>query len=153
MATDRRHPEHEEALLLRDAMIAGLAGAASDVAEVGKDLYRATVMSKVQRAVLFTTLALVFVMLAIQVITSQINRNTLSSVQSCTEPTGECYERNQARTAEFIRQLLLRSEAANYCSPRAVGVQEYKRCLSAYPDDIASIPPAPIHSPHVPAPG
>lgn len=138
-------PEHEEALLLRDAMIAGLAGAASDVAQVGRDLYKATVLSRTQRIALFTILIMGFIMFGVQVVTSQINRNTLKAVQDCTQPSGECYERNSKRTGEFIGQLLHRSEAANYCSPRSVGVAEYKRCLTAYPEDLDGVPAAPFH--------
>lgn len=150
MSTDRRHPEHEEALLLRDAMIAGLAGAANDVADVGRELYKATVMSRIQRVVIFATLALVFVMLVAQLITSQINRSTLDAVKDCTEPGGECFRRGQENTAKAVELLMTRSEAANYCSPRVMGIAQYKTCIAAYPGVPASLPLAP-HHPQVPA--
>jgi hypothetical protein len=126
------HPEHEEALLLRDAMIAGLAGAASDVAEVGRMLYKATVLSKVQRVVIYATLAFVVVCMMGLIVIAGLNRAGNSRIVDCTTPGGECYERSQTETGKLIDHLIRQNEAAAYCSPRSVKPADYQACIAGY---------------------
>lgn len=131
------HPEHQEALLLRDAMIAGLAGAAADVAVVGRELYKATVLTKVQRVVLYTTLALLVVTLSGLFVVALGNRQNGADLRDCTIPGGVCYERNQANTGKAIKILIDQNEAAAFCSPREKTAKDFQACIAGYVRGIA----------------
>lgn len=127
-----KHPEHEEAVLLRDAMIAGLAGAASDVAQVGRELYKAAVLTKVQRAVIYSILGLLMVALVGLYVIAVGNKSNGDVIKDCTEAKGVCYQRNQQATGKLIDELITRNEAAAYCSPRSAKPVDYKSCIAGY---------------------
>lgn len=138
-----RLAEAEEAIDMRDALIAGLAGAASELAEVGQELYRATVLSKAQRVVVGTTLAvmlaatagLFYVAMELRDIAeasrqnSVVNRQNSELLVDCTVPGGECYERGQNRTGEAVAVIGRASVAAAYCAQRHEEIDQLEKCV------------------------
>lgn len=129
-----KHHEHEEALLLRDALIAGLAGAANDLAEVGRELYRASVLTKVQRVVLFIILAVnVGALVALLVVAGQ-NKSNGTAIRNCTTEGADhtCFNDGTKRQGLVIQQLVKQNEAAAWCSPRSKTPAEFTACIRLY---------------------
>lgn len=132
MSTPEKHPEHDEALLLRDAMIAGLAGAAGDLSESAKSLYRASVLSRTQRFALFAALFLIVLLCGGLLVVALQNRSNGAQIRDCTEPGGKCAQRGQQQTADAIAQLVLYDQAAAYCSPRTTTQVTFRSCVADY---------------------
>lgn len=135
-----QHPEHEEALLLRDAMIAGLAGAAGDLSESAKALYRASVLTKVQRAVLFASLVAILAACGGLLVVALQNRSNGARISDCTEPTGKCAQRGQQQTADAIAQLVVYNQGAAYCAPRTTTQVTFRSCVADYVSQNAPKP-------------
>lgn len=111
-------------------LLAGLAASANDLAAVAKDLYRASVLSRAERAVL---LAILVVNLLIGGVVAygvwrlngladtnralgEVNRTSSQTIVDCTRPGGVCYERAQQQTAAAVASLNLVTIAATECA-------------------------------------
>ena len=120
--------------VMRDALIAGLAGAAADLSQVGHELYKATVVSRWQRVVAVSVIVIGLTMTGMigwgviringvvdathtnsnvnrQTLTeirasSDAARQTLALLQACTtDPTAVCYRLRTASTNAAIANL------------------------------------------------
>jgi hypothetical protein len=117
-----REAEAEEAIGLRDALIAGLAGAASQLDDTAREMYRAATWLPWQKRLMLVLIAMqtvaVLALLGGMVVlidfgsTNKSNTTaTLRSadqIESCTTPGGACYQRNAENTANAV-ELLIRS--------------------------------------------
>lgn len=139
-AADRQStpvPSANDPHLSQMALLAGLAVAAKDLSENAKQLYRASVLSRVERVMLLA-------ILIINLLTSGIvgygvlrlnglaetNRNYGQTIVDCTQPGGQCFKRGQEQTAAAVAQLSLVSIAAVECADRYDG-EALHRCITA----------------------
>jgi hypothetical protein len=133
-----RLAEADEAIQLRDVLVAGLAGAAADLSDMARELVKATVLSKTQRAVF----GLVILLGAVGLIVSSIGlvlllqgadeaRLQRREILSCTTPAGTCYQRGQQQTADAVLQLNRVTVAAVQCAQTQRGDRAIEACITA----------------------
>lgn len=113
---DHTHEFVHEQEMLRTTMVAGLMAQASELSTAAHDLIRSAVLTRVQRWVIFAGLLLTLLsavlsaagMWSLRSIASSnkaTNANTnqvTKAILDCTDPTGECFQQGQARTAEAV---------------------------------------------------
>jgi hypothetical protein len=125
-----------ESLDLRDAMIAGLAAGANDLVKVAHDLYKVSMLSRVEKVVAGILLA----GLAITSVTSLVllfrlngvtasNRQNTTIIKDCTDPTGTCFKEAQARTAAAVAQLNSTTIIAVECADAYDGQAAINACI------------------------
>lgn len=102
----------QEAELLRETLIAGLAAAASDLSSVAQDLLHSSTITRVQRTGLALVLGLMMVLLAINGFgvfetykNSSESRRNGDVIRSCTTPEGECYKANLKRSSGVVKNI------------------------------------------------
>jgi len=88
----------------------------------------------VKRAgILFTAVAVTVCLAVLAVITAQNsqrgkeNRELLNTIQDCTQPTGDCYQRGQKRTASAvsdINRVIILAAACSAGLPRDLSVEQ-----------------------------
>lgn len=134
--------EHDTTSL--EVLVAGLAGAASDLAQVGRDLLRQSVLTRVQRlvigAVLFflvvsTTASLVVVGILLhsssQAKAQRDQQTTVTNtILDCTQPGGTCYERNARQTTALIAQLNATTLITVECADAYDGNEAISACVT-----------------------
>ena len=131
-----------ESLDLREAMLAGVAAAAMDLAEVARSLYKASVLSRVERVLVGLLLVGLLVSSIASLITvtrlstvADTNREGNQYVKECTTPSlpgerHECFEDNNARTAVVIGQLNQSTLAAIICADELDGREAITKCVT-----------------------
>lgn len=139
--------ETEAPVPAREPLIAGLAGEARALRQDVRDeitavaeAFTATAKAIEQRGVddrraffrrnlmLWAVLVVAFVVLGLW------NRSTLSTIQSCTDPHGDCYQRAQANQAQVVTSLL-----TSFCAGiHPEHPQAAQRCLTSA---LAVMPP------------
>lgn len=140
--TDRRTAdrlaEADEAIQLRDVLVAGLAGAAADLAEVGRELFRASVLTRVQRVIFRLVVGFSAIAAAVSVVCvvlllqgQEDARAQRDLIIDCTSDTGDCARRGQERTAAVVVQLNQATIAAVICGDLFDGEQAINDCITA----------------------
>lgn len=130
---------------LRDALIAGLVGTASeisqglqDVAEAQRDLVKAASLTRLQRWFLGVVLVLgtigavsasidgVFILKG----QSETHANT-KAIKDCTTPGGQCYERGQQQTGQAVAILQKYILIAADCARQPGDSQAFAACVQS----------------------
>lgn len=134
VAEDRRKPSEVEASM--PALIAGLAASASQLSTTAHDLYRASVLSRLERVV---AIVLVFGLTATLLVTgygvlrlnniAEVNRDNGDYIRDCTTPGGECFESNNERTARLIANLNRTTLVTIQCADRMNGDDAISQCV------------------------
>lgn len=128
----------QEAELLRETLIAGLAAAASDLSSVANDILHSATITRVQRTGIVLILGLMMVLLAINGWASwethkdaQANRATGDLIEGCVIPGGDCYEANAERTAGVVTVINRVTVAAATCARTSENdtEAEIKNCI------------------------
>lgn len=132
-----------ESLDLREAMLAGVAAAAMDLAEVARSLYKASVLSRIERALVALLLLGLLVSSVASLVTvirlsnvASINRAGNQYIKECTTPGGgtepvhACFEDSQKRTAVVIGQLNQATLAAIICADKVSGDEAITKCVT-----------------------
>lgn len=117
--TDPGPPHDHHGSTSLEVLVAGLAGAVSQLGQVGRELLAQSVLSRVQRVVVVVLL----VLLTVTTVASTVGtgfllynsgkakadraqqKTTSTTILDCTKPGGTCYERNQTQLAALIAQL------------------------------------------------
>lgn len=127
-----------------EILVAGLAGAAGDLAQVGRDLLRQSVLTRVQRIVIAAVLFFLVISATASVVgvgillhnssTAKDQRDQQTALSrtivDCTQPGGNCYERNQARLAAVIAQLNRNTVIAVECGDAYNGQAAISACVT-----------------------
>lgn len=127
-----------------EILVAGLAGAAGDLAQVGRDLLRQSVLTRVQRIVIAAVLFFLVISASASVVvlgillhnssTAKAQRDqqtTLSqTIVDCTQPGGACYERNQTNLTAVVAQLNRNTVIAVECGDAYHGQVAISTCVT-----------------------
>lgn len=124
-----------EGLDLRDALIAGLAAAANDIAEMARDLFTAARLTRLERGIALGLLALnLLIGIGVAVMVAQVfsiahaNRQTnvatqatLDAIKDCTTQGGECHKQGEAQTQGAVADVGLLIVVTVECDRFTVG--------------------------------
>lgn len=128
---------HEQELL-RTTLIAGLASSASELSSVASDLFKAALLSRVQRAMLligmFILVCLVGVVgwgVLVLTHTADQNKENGDLIRDCVTPQGQCYQDGSKRSAEAVKTINDVIVAAAACARSTPGgtVEEIRACV------------------------
>lgn len=133
-----------ESFDLRDAMIAGLASGVNDLTQVARDLYKASVLTRVQKVVVAVVLTGTMVTSGLSLIlvvrlngiasTNRANnvatRENTAVIKDCTDPDGSCFAEAQARTAALVAQLNSATLIAVECADAHNGDEAISACVT-----------------------
>lgn len=127
MTEEAQHPD------VNQALIAGLATKAGELANVAEDLVTTVRLNKVARSYLFViTVFLLGVCVIVLWGTVVINKNT-EKIISCTEPVGKCYKDGRKSAKENLKLINDTSVAAAYCAKQVNNdtLEEIRKCIVA----------------------
>jgi hypothetical protein len=136
--------DHEHDTRSLEVLVAGLAGAASDLAQVGRELLVQSVLTRVQRIVIAAVLFFLVIGTGVSVVVLGIllnnssqaadqraQQNSLSrTIVDCTQPGGTCYERAQTQTAALVAQLNSATLIAVECADAHNGNDAISDCVT-----------------------
>lgn len=112
-----------ERLDLRDAMIAGLAAGANDLAEAAQNLVSAARLSRWEKIIAIFLLALstistvaVGVMAVLLLNIAQDNRANGNLIRDCVVVGGECYREQNARSKAVVQRIIESNQVFVRCS-------------------------------------
>lgn len=150
--TDEATARVLEGFDLRDAMIAGVAASANDLAEAANNLVGVARLSRMERAVALTLLVVntvgvvgIIIIGVLLLNVAQVNRNNTNILRECTTPSTsrdvhECYEDGSARTAKAVTRLgqvqIIVAECVAVGPPKPTNKQ-FEKCVD---DRIAALP-------------
>lgn len=118
------------------ALIAGLAAAASQLSTTAHELYRASVMSRIERVIAIAVVAVLGAVLCINSYgvlrlnnIAEVNRSNGDYIRDCTTPGGQCFEDSQKRLASVVAQLNRTTLVTIECADRLNGDDAITRCV------------------------
>jgi hypothetical protein len=68
------------------------------------------------------------------------NRSVIESIESCTDPEGECAKRGQQRTAEAIGTLIRMDIEVAWCARTSPTEKAYRECVDVALADVMGTP-------------
>ncbi|MCW2545373.1 MAG: hypothetical protein JWM40_2925 [Frankiales bacterium] len=142
--TDPTPPPGGHDVTTLEILVAGLASRVGEVAQVGRDLLRQSVLTRVQRIVIAAVLFFLVISASASVVALGILLNNSSSAKAqrdeqtalsqtivdCTQPGGACYERNQTNLAGVIAQLNRNTVIAVECGDAYNGQVAISACVT-----------------------
>lgn len=128
----------QEAELLRETLIAGLAAAASDLSSVANDILHSATITRVQRTGIALALGLMMILLGLNGWgtwenhkDANVNRRNGELIRDCVVAGGECYQDARERSTNIVTVINRVTIAAATCAraPENETEAEIRNCI------------------------